>query len=267
MNKEYRTAIPNQIKREVRQRCYFGCVHCGNPLIDYHHIIPWSEVRKHEAKNITLLCSQCHRKVTQGHYATEQVIEWDKEPHNKNEVYSPAEMLGYRLFKPEDIKKIHVEISNAKFNVQLIDTQLQNYIMIPIMIDGEPIVAFTVLDGRLSLYLKLYDENNRVAVKIVNNEVITRLDFWDITFIGKTLKINRKSHDIFIEIDFNTPYSIHIRKGYLMHNQKGFRVYSDRIKTLEKNIQLANVTVTNFLVGISMGELPENMNAGVVIKG
>lgn len=52
-----------------------------------------------------------------------------------------------------------------------------------------------------------------------------------------------------------------------MHNQKGFRVYSDRIKTLEENIQLANVTVTNFLVGISMGELPENMNAGVVIKG
>lgn len=65
--------------------------------------------------------------------------------------------------------------------------------MIPIMIDGGQIVAFTVIDGRLSLYLKLFDENNRVAVKIVNNEVVTRLDFLDITFIGKTLKINRKS--------------------------------------------------------------------------
>lgn len=266
MNKKNRPEIPNQMKREVRKRCYFGCIHCGNPLIEYHHIKPWSEVCMHEAKNITLLCSQCHRKVTQGLYAREQVIEWNENPYNKNEVYSPAEMLGYKLFKPEDIEKIQVEISNAKFNVKMIDTQLQNYIMIPIMIDGEPIVAFTVINGRLSLYLKLFDENNKVAVEIVNNEVITRLDFWDITFTGKTLKINRKSRDIFIEIDFNAPYSIHIRKGYLMYNQKGFRVYSDRIKSLEDNIQLSNVTFTNLFVGISMGELSENMSAGVVIE-
>lgn len=164
------------------------------------------------------------------------------------------------------LKKIQVEISNANFNVKLLDTQLQNYIMIPIMIDEKPIVVFTVINGRLNLYLKLFDENNRVAVEIVNNEVITRLDFWDITFIGKTLKVNRKSRDIFIEIDFNVPYSIHIRKGYLMYNQKGFRVYSNRIKSLEDNIQLSNVTFTNLLVGISMGELPKNMSAGVVIE-
>lgn len=69
----------------------------------------------HEAKNITLLCSQCHRKVTQGLYTTEQVTEWNQNPYNRNKVYSPAEMLGYKLFEPEDIEKNSSRDFKCKF--------------------------------------------------------------------------------------------------------------------------------------------------------
>lgn len=265
MTKNKRPEIPLAIKRSVRQRCYFGCVYCGNPIIEYHHIVPWSEVRTHEEDNLTILCSNCHKKVTNGLVGAGQVIEWNKSPYNQNKKYSSSEMLGYKIFDREDIEKLQVEIANSKFKLKPLDINLPYYIMIPIMIDQVPLIAFTIINGRLSLYLKLFDEENNVAVEIVNNEVITRLDFWDITFIGNTLKVKRKNRDIFIEIDFNVPYSIHIKKGYLMYNHKGFRVYSKYIKSLKNNITLSNITMVNTLIGITMGKTPNNMGVGIGI--
>lgn len=265
MTKDKRPEIPRAIKRKVRQRCYFGCVHCGNPIIEYHHIVPWSKVQRHEEKNLTILCSNCHKKVTNRLVSDKQVIEWNNNPYNKNKKYSPAEMLGYKIFDRKDIAKLQIEIANSQFKLRPIDVNLSHYIMIPIMIDEMPLIALTIINGRLNLYLKLFDEENNVAVEIVNNEVVTRLDFWDITFIGKTLKVNRKNRDIFIEIDFNVPYSVHIKKGYLMYNNKGLRVYSKYIKTLENNNMFSNITMVNTLIGITMGKTPNNMGVGIGI--
>ena len=58
-------AIPAQIKREVRQRCGFGCVVCGAGIIQYEHVEPeFHEAESHDADKIALLCPQCHAKVT-----------------------------------------------------------------------------------------------------------------------------------------------------------------------------------------------------------
>jgi hypothetical protein len=53
-------AIPEPVKREVRQRCGFGCVICGKPLYDYDHKLGFSKVRRHVAEQITLLCPTHH---------------------------------------------------------------------------------------------------------------------------------------------------------------------------------------------------------------
>ena len=37
--KENRSAIPEIVKRQVRQEAGFGCCKCGNPIFEYHHII------------------------------------------------------------------------------------------------------------------------------------------------------------------------------------------------------------------------------------
>lgn len=262
-----RPAIPEAIKREVRKRCYFGCVNCGNPIIEYHHIIPWNEVRKHEAENLTILCSNCHKKVTNGLISNEEVKEWNDNPYNKLKTYSPGEMLGYKLFGREDINKLQIKIGNTQFKISPDDVNLSHYMMIPILIDRIPLIAFTVINGKLNLYLKLFDEENNVAVEIVNNEIITQLNFWDITFKGNTLKINRKNQDVFIEIEFKVPYTIHIKRGDMIYNQKGFRIHSSYLTTYQnKSITLSNATIENFLVGIAMGETPESMLVGIKIE-
>lgn len=77
-----RPRIPSDIKRQVRQRCGFGCVICGRPLYQYDHLVPWSEVEEHEPDNLVLLCDQHHREKTSGLLPIEQVIEANEAPAN-----------------------------------------------------------------------------------------------------------------------------------------------------------------------------------------
>jgi hypothetical protein len=55
--------IPADIRRAVRQRCGFGCVVCGCPIVDYDHFDPaFKDAESHDANGITLLCGTCHGK-------------------------------------------------------------------------------------------------------------------------------------------------------------------------------------------------------------
>ncbi|WP_027108982.1 HNH endonuclease [Lacticigenium naphthae] len=258
-----RDAIPEKIKREVRQYCKFGCIFCGNPLIEYHHIIPWHEVKIHSAANLTCLCSNCHTMVTKGLISNQEVIYKNKNPHNKGKDFWPSMMLGYKIFNNEDIAKLSIGVANSYFKMNPLKYNSNFYLMVPIVIDGVPLIAFTVKEGRLNLYLKLFDEYNKVVLEIINNEIVSRLDFWDITFKNNRLKINNQQNKIFIEIEFEVPYSIHIKKGFLMYNQKGYKIRSDSLVTLKNNIQFSNNEFYNFSIGIAMGEIPGNMSCAV----
>lgn len=79
--------------------------------------------------------------------------------------------------------------------------------------------------------------------------------------------MNRKNRDVFIEIEFRVPYTIHIKRGYMIYNRKGFKVHPKSLSTFQnQNITLSNVTMNSFLVGIAMGEVPENMGVGILIE-
>ena len=74
--------IPLPIQREVRKRCGFGCVICGFPLYEYDHLTGWANVYEHVAEDITLLCDQHHKEVTNGLLPREKVFEANKSPYN-----------------------------------------------------------------------------------------------------------------------------------------------------------------------------------------
>ncbi|WP_346909765.1 HNH endonuclease signature motif containing protein [uncultured Roseibium sp.] len=59
--------IPEDIKKEVRNRSGFGCVCCGSIPYTYHHNrIPFSEAKQHDPDDIVLLCDQHHRMFHSG---------------------------------------------------------------------------------------------------------------------------------------------------------------------------------------------------------
>ena len=74
--------IPNGTKRLVRQRCGFGCVICGNAIIQYEHFNPeFENATKHDSNGITLLCGYCHDLKTRGFLSVDSVIAANKNPY------------------------------------------------------------------------------------------------------------------------------------------------------------------------------------------
>lgn len=61
-----RPAVPNALKRQLRQEAGFGCCRCGHPFIQYHHIVPWAEENHFRPEDMMILCGQCHPLCTVG---------------------------------------------------------------------------------------------------------------------------------------------------------------------------------------------------------
>jgi hypothetical protein len=129
-----RPPIPGPMKREVRQRCGFGCVKCGIPIYQYEHIIEYCKVREHRAENITLLCPTHHTEKTNGLLPVEQLRKHDASPRNLQAGASTAHSLHYSA--PEATVAIggNQMISSSSFTA--------------LMIDGEPLIGFKFEDER-----------------------------------------------------------------------------------------------------------------------
>src|SRR5574337_274292 len=66
--------IPDLIKREVRQKCGFGCVVCGSAVYQYEHLEPlFPDAKNHDPNGIVLLCGGCHDRVTRGMLSKETI--------------------------------------------------------------------------------------------------------------------------------------------------------------------------------------------------
>ena len=91
--------IPADVKRAVRQRCGFGCVICGDAIVEYEHVEPlFAEAEQHDNSRITLLCPSHHSQSTKGLLAKSTIRNADRSPFCKRG-YSPKHLLniGSRL--------------------------------------------------------------------------------------------------------------------------------------------------------------------------
>ena len=201
--------IPLPIQREVRKRCGFGCVICGVPLYEYDHLLGWANVQRHVAEEITLLCDKHHREKTSGLLPNEDVLAANIAPFNLRAGVSKPYDLHFSGTECETI------IGNNKFT-----TLDQGYgtVIIPLMIDEVPLIAFLLTDGHLLLNLNLFDENNEQILRICNNQLWYATNPWDIDLKGKSLIIREASHSILIDITFNVPNQIVINRGRFLLN-------------------------------------------------
>ncbi|MCH5586025.1 HNH endonuclease [Shimazuella sp. AN120528] len=178
--------IPSDIKRSVRRESYYGCVVCGTPIIEYHHIEPYHIVKCHEVHNLVALCPNHHRKAGNGTYSKEYVYKMKQNPFNKNRDNIRDDfMLG-------DYDKFKFKIgSNYYENIETI-----------IMVKGKPLLEFKKDEfGNVAMNALFYDSRNDLIAEIKNNEWITYLKpkLWDVTYSGGKLKINSDRKKVLLE--------------------------------------------------------------------
>jgi hypothetical protein len=241
-----RPPIPEQIKLEVRRRCGFGCVICGLPLYEYDHIVDWAIVKQHVAEQITLLCDRHHREKTNGLLSAEQITSADQDPFNFRQGVSKPYDLHYDGDECETI------IGSTRFTTK---DAGQGTLSASLVIDGNIIVGFVLIDGHLLLHLQLYDEYNIPIATIYNNELIYSTSPWDIKLTGRNLVIRAAERSVLVDIQFEVPNRIVIRRARVFCNGVEIVVQPDYVLIVNSETLLGNTFAGGFPFGLVFGSV------------
>jgi len=147
---DHRLEIPEAVKREVRVRCGFGCVHCGAPAYHYDHI-QGIAVTGHEPDAITLLCPNIHNEKSVGRVTVRQVEAWNADPINKRRGQSAPHQLYF------DDPNFFVEVGTLRFTLAARGGERIK----AISVDGGIVLGFRVSDGGVLFDLNVRDADNR----------------------------------------------------------------------------------------------------------
>ena len=84
---------PSPVRRQLRQDALFGCCFCGNPIIQYHHIVPSSLLKHHNPEDMMCACPLCHDKVTAGAVAESEQREAKARPYNLLHGFAEGQLI------------------------------------------------------------------------------------------------------------------------------------------------------------------------------
>lgn len=79
------------------------------------------------------------------------------------------------------------------------------------------------------MYLK--NENDEVIVGIVENELIFKLDFWDIEFVGRRFTIRQQERNLTLDMRFNMPSEIIFDRAVFCNKGNKLAISDGRITT------------------------------------
>jgi hypothetical protein len=196
------TAIPEPVKRIVRQEAGFGCCKCGHPIIEYHHIVKGSQ----NPEDIMLLCPNDHQEATVGAMLEKEQRFYKSQPYNIQKGFVEGQL------KVNQISPV-VNIGNN----QIIGTGDL------LLVDGEILLSLEINEGRLELSMKLYDQQDRQIAEIKKNEWISGNPLpWDLESSFQWIRIRRKLRDIELEVDARVD-PINVRAN-IWRNQHNFEL-------------------------------------------
>ncbi|MDG4717971.1 MULTISPECIES: hypothetical protein [Thalassospira] len=210
--------IPEEVKREIRQRSKFGCVVCRQAIYTYEHILPcFVDATEHNPDNMCLLCPNHQRDSTDG-VLSKAIIQNAYEQIQKSN--APLAPNRHNFFNLTDHPTAIVEFGPTSFH------GFQSIINI----DGKDLLCFSKsenLDQFLNINAQFFDSSGQRLFSIKNNEWIGNHRSWDIDFVGRRLTIRRRLGDVIFSaeklINSNT---IRIEKIDMWI--KPFHIYADK---------------------------------------
>lgn len=186
---EGRPHIPEQIKREVRQRCGFGCVFCGDMICDYEHIIDYAICRSHESENIVLLCVACHREVSSGRRDKGEV---------KERAMNPFCLVGKNHPSYKFLLKKSYDVNFAGGAVHLSEGDK----CMLVAVNGREVFGFRIEDGIPLFSAELQDERGDTSFIMVDNVIeFSASSYWDAELSGSRFQVRYGAGLIFVDFE------------------------------------------------------------------
>ena len=185
-------AIPEDVKRAVRQRCGFGCVICGDAFIQYDHLsMKFKDARSHDPKDIVLLCASHHARKTSRQLSEETIRKAADKPKALEEGFT---------FGALDVGTDPPEITLGEMTCTNVTNLFE--------VDG--VCLFSVapperLGAPYRVSARLTNSRGVEVLRIVENEFQAMVGNWDFTVIGQVLTIRRAAADIILELRTDPP--------------------------------------------------------------
>ncbi|MCX4906207.1 hypothetical protein [Streptomyces sp. NBC_00878] len=220
--------IPEPIKRQIRQRCGFGCVICGLPLYEYEHMREWSIVKEHNPDEMTILCPTHHAEKTRGLLPIAEVLTANSKPHNLRFGMSEAFPLRYSG------DSCLVNFGSNRFMHDF----ARDAVISALTIRGYPVIRIKKQDGSLLLSLRIFDKEGKLLLDVDENELIFSVDSWDVELVGKRLTIRSGLRAILAQVEFVAPSAIIINRGTFAYDGFQVQVAPDHILLEKYNIRM-----------------------------
>lgn len=192
-------AIPESVKREVRQRCGFGCVICGLGFYEYEHFDPdFAYAKEHMPRGMTPLCSQCNRKRARGRLSAETVSRWNAHPKCREQGFA-NEWFDFGV-EPIEVLFAGVSFYECQHLVVIDDVPLLG--VLPPAAVGQPVQ----LSGRFA------DRYGRTSLKIERNEWRAATHNWDVECVGPRITVRKGRGDIASMLRMDPPHRLVVER-------------------------------------------------------
>ncbi|MDX2482684.1 MAG: HNH endonuclease signature motif containing protein [Pseudodonghicola sp.] len=227
-----RPPIPNSVARQLRQEAGFGCANCGNPILDYHHIIEWHEKQHFDPDHMVALCPTCHRQF--GKLSKKRAYHLKQNPFNIRQKRFEGYLGGNGQKKALRVGSLTV-----------IDCKSA------VSFSGNNIFSYALVDEEIQIDAFIPNAKFWPDVEIKGNNISAPIsEFWDIEFKTNWVKFRKEKGEIFFSVDFRGEFvEIEARLTILGEPY----VFSKNGIKSQNGCQFHNGTVSNGTIGLSIG--------------
>jgi hypothetical protein len=209
-----RPAIPEPVKREVRQQCCFGCAICGMPFFQYDHIQEYSEVKEHKADNLVLLCPNHHSAKSTKKLSRDRIIEAKLNPFNKGRLFTST-------FGIEPSRKIKILLGSNESIAEFNKGDSEHY---AIWINGVGFLVINSENNWLSISLAITDRTGKILLAVNKGELQASTQEWDYLYEGENIKVRAGLGDILLDINLSDNKLEVLKGGFFDGNSDGFEI-------------------------------------------
>ncbi|MUV57471.1 HNH endonuclease [Halogeometricum sp. CBA1124] len=232
---------PADVRRELRQEANFGCVICGVPIIQYHHIVPFAEEKHHDPDRMVALCPNHHDHAGPNAEALtpDQLYEYKENPHNSQKV-------EYEFFFESG--NPYLKLAGNYFQVT------EDRRMTILEVEGESLFDIGFRNGILTYDLTLYDEDDNLMAEIKENEWIAYTDeVWDMEYRKNKFSIWHEPRDIGLKLEYSSDDDLVALQGSFYHS--GVRIEAKPSGINAPGLNMTNSRVYGFSVAIALSNI------------
>lgn len=235
-------SIPAATKREIRRRCGFGCVICGLGFYDYEHFDPdFCDAISHDAKGMTLLCTQCNQKRRRGVLSAETVARHNQKPKSLENGFA-QEWL--------DVSTESVEVIFASSSFSDCHTIIN--------VKGDSVLSVMPPEAAGSPHRisgLFTDDTGAITLRIEENQWIAGADNWDVEWVGRTVTIRNGPGQIVLVMTTIPPNKLIVERLNMSINGVSLLGNKDELKITTDGVNynsIACCSATRCQVGIQI---------------